>query len=118
MLAARRPIGVRFMIENYIRFARPSGSGGLTAEPPNRQIHMQRRRFLQSILSSPMIAAGWKQGLPSSFEAEILQWMGVAPVPGAIVGVVPGARPAWFRPLGVRNFETRDPVTRDTIFQA
>lgn len=64
-----------------------------------------------------MIAAGWKQGLPPKFEPEILQWMDVAPVPGAVVGVLRGGA-AWFRPLGVRSMETKEPVTRDTIFQA
>ena len=65
-----------------------------------------------------MIAAAWKQGLPAAFESEIVQWMGVAPVPGAIIGVVRNGGPAWLRPLGVRHIETNDPVTRDTIFQA
>jgi len=65
-----------------------------------------------------MIAAGWKQGLPASFESEIVQWMGVAPVPGAIAGVIQKGGPAWLRPLGVCNIEAKDPVTRDTIFQA
>jgi CubicO group peptidase (beta-lactamase class C family) len=65
-----------------------------------------------------MIAAGWKQGPPPLLESEILQMMGVAPVPGAVMGVVRNGSPAWFRALGVRNVETKEPVTRDTIFQA
>jgi len=64
-----------------------------------------------------MIAAGWKQNLPSMFEREIVQMMAVAPVPGAMVGLVRNGS-AWFHPLGVRNIETREPVTQDTIFQA
>jgi len=90
----------------------------LTPERPRRLRRMQRRQFLQGVLSSPMIAAAWKQGLPAAFESEIVQWMGVAPVPGAIIGVVRNGGPAWLRPLGVRHIETNDPVTRDTIFQA
>jgi CubicO group peptidase (beta-lactamase class C family) len=65
-----------------------------------------------------MIAAGWKQGPPALVESEILQMMGVAPVPGAVMGVVRGGGPAWFHALGVRNMETNEPVTRDTVFQA
>jgi len=65
-----------------------------------------------------MIAPGWKDGPPSTLEAEILRMMGVAPVPGAAIGVLRNGSPAWVRPLGVRNFETNDPVTRDTVFQA
>src|SRR5262245_50587400 len=79
---------------------------------------MQRRQFLQGVLSSPMISTGCKHGLPASFESEIVHWMGVAPVPGAIIGVVRDGGPALLRPLGVRNIETKDPVTHDTIFQA
>lgn len=79
---------------------------------------MHRRGFLQSALSAPMIAAGWKQAPPASFESEILQWMSVAPVPGAVIGVLRAAGPVWFRPLGVRNIDTKEPVTPDTIFQA
>ena len=44
--------------------------------------------------------------------------MGVAPVPGAVMGILWNGSPAWIRPLGVRNLETKDPVTRDTVFQA
>jgi len=65
-----------------------------------------------------MIAAGWKQGPPPSLEAEILEMMGVAPVPGAVMGTVRNGSPAWVRALGVRNVETKDPVTRETVFQA
>jgi CubicO group peptidase (beta-lactamase class C family) len=65
-----------------------------------------------------MVAAGWKQGLPASFESEIVQWMEVGPVPGAIVGVVRNASPTWVRPVGVRSLVAGDPVTRDTVFQA
>jgi len=65
-----------------------------------------------------MIAAAWKQGPPPSFESEILEWMSVAPVPGAIIGVVRNGAQPWFRPLGVRNVETKEPVKLDTIFQA
>jgi hypothetical protein len=44
-----------------------------------------------------MIAAGWKQGPPPLLKSGILQMMGVAPVPGAVMGVssptaAPGAR--------------------------
>ena len=78
---------------------------------------MQRRSFLRNLLASPMIAAGWKQGPPPPFESEILQWMGVAPVPGAVVGVLREGH-AWYHPLGVRDVETKEPITRDTIFQA
>ncbi len=65
-----------------------------------------------------MIAAGWKQGPPPLVEAEILQLMGVAPVPGAVIGVVRSGGPAWFHALGVRSVESKEPVTRDTVFQA
>jgi len=44
--------------------------------------------------------------------------MGVAPVPGAIAGAVRSGTLAWIRPLGVRGFETNQPVTPDTVFQA
>ena len=79
---------------------------------------MKRRIFLQGLLSSPLIAAGWKDGPPPSFETEILQMMGVAPVPGAVIGVVRKGRPGWVRPLGVRSMETKEPVTQSTVFQA
>jgi CubicO group peptidase (beta-lactamase class C family) len=79
---------------------------------------MHRRQFLGSVLSAPMLAASWKHGPPPAVEAEILQMMGVAPVPGAVMGVVRSGSPAWFRPLGLRDLEAKDPVTQDTIFQA
>lgn len=65
-----------------------------------------------------MVAAGWKQGPPPLVESEILAMMGVAPVPGAVVGMVRNGSAAWIRPLGVRDVETKEPVTRDTVFQA
>src|SRR4051812_17895400 len=79
---------------------------------------MQRRLFLQSLLSSPLIAAAWKHGPPASFEAEITQMMGVAPVPGAVIGVIQNDALAWIRPLGVTNIETKTPMTANTVFQA
>ncbi len=44
--------------------------------------------------------------------------MQVAPVPGAVVGTLKHGSPGWIQCLGVRNFESKDPITRDTIFQA
>ncbi|MFN7994295.1 MAG: serine hydrolase domain-containing protein [Bryobacteraceae bacterium] len=79
---------------------------------------MQRRQFLTDILSSPMIAASWRHGPPPWLEVEILHMMAVAPVPGAITGILQNGSLAWIRPLGVRNVESKDPVTRDTVFQA
>jgi CubicO group peptidase (beta-lactamase class C family) len=70
-----------------------------------------------------MIVAAWKQGAPPAFESEIIEMMGVAPVPGAVIGVLRGGSPPWIRPLGVcsldsHNIETKQPVARDTLFQA
>jgi CubicO group peptidase (beta-lactamase class C family) len=97
----------------------PDWNGGvLTIETPERQINMHRRQFLQGVLSAPIISSGWKKGPPSSFETELLQMMGVAPVPGAVIGVVQNGSPAWFRPLGFSSLETKTPVTRETLFQA
>jgi CubicO group peptidase (beta-lactamase class C family) len=79
---------------------------------------MQRRLFVQTLLASPLAGAAWKRRLTPSFEAEILQMMGVAPVPGAVLGVVQKGTPPWIHPLGVRNVETKEPVTVDTVFQA
>ena len=79
---------------------------------------MHRRQFLGTVLSAPVIAASWKHGPPPDAEAEILQMMGVAPVPGAVMGVVSRGDPPWFRSFGLRNLETKDRVTQDTVFQA
>ena len=79
---------------------------------------MHRRQFLGTVLSAPMIAANWKHGPPPAVEAEILQMMGVAPVPGAVIGVVRSGSTGWIRPLGLRNAETKDTVAQDTVFQA
>jgi CubicO group peptidase (beta-lactamase class C family) len=79
---------------------------------------MKRRSFLQSFLASPLLAAGWKQGPPPSFEAETLRMMDVAPVPGAVIGAVQNGSAGWIRPLGVCNIETKQPVTQNTVFQA
>ena len=98
--------------------ALPPRSSALTPLTRHRHIPMQRRQFLAGVLSSPMIAAGWKQGPPPLLEAEILQMMGVAPVPGAVIGILRSGSPAWVHPLGVRSVDTKDPVTRDTVFQA
>ena len=65
-----------------------------------------------------MIVAGWKQDLPASYASEIVQWMSVAPVPGAVAGALRNGAPLWIHPLGVKNNETKAPVSRDTIFQA
>jgi len=65
-----------------------------------------------------MVLAAWKQGFPALYESDILRWMGVAPVPGAIAGVLRNGNLAWIRPLGVRSTETRDPVTPEAVFQA
>ena len=79
---------------------------------------MWRRSFLQDLALSPAIAASWQNGVPSAYEIEILRMMNVAPVPGAVIGTLRGGKLAWVRPLGVRNVETKEPVTSDTIFQA
>jgi len=65
-----------------------------------------------------MIAAGWKLGPPAGVESELTQMMGVAPVPGAVIGVVRSGTPGWIRPLGMRNVEAQERVTADTVFQA
>jgi CubicO group peptidase (beta-lactamase class C family) len=79
---------------------------------------MQRREFLTGIVSSPMIAPSWKQGPPHLMEIEILNMMRVAPVPGAVMGTLRNGSIAWIHPLGARNLEAKDPVTRETVFQA
>jgi CubicO group peptidase (beta-lactamase class C family) len=79
---------------------------------------MQRREFLTGALSAPILAAAWKQGVPPAFENEILESMAVAPVPGAVIGIIRNGNPVSNRPLGFRNMETRAPVTSNTIFQA
>lgn len=46
--------------------------------------------------------------------------MAVAPVPGAVIGIIQNqnAAPISIRPLGVRSIQTHAPVTTDTIFEA
>jgi CubicO group peptidase (beta-lactamase class C family) len=79
---------------------------------------MQRRAFLQTVASAPLLAAGWKDGPPPSFETEIGRMMEVGPVPGAVIGILRDGKPGWVRPLGVRDRETMAPVLPDTVFQA
>jgi CubicO group peptidase (beta-lactamase class C family) len=74
---------------------------------------MQRRTFLEGFA-----AALWKQGPPPSFNAQLLDLMQVAPVPGAVAGALHHGKPAWIQPFGVRNAETKQPVAADTVFQA
>jgi CubicO group peptidase (beta-lactamase class C family) len=65
-----------------------------------------------------MLSAAWKDAPPRQFEAEILRMMEVGPVPGAAIGTLHDGKPGWTRQLGVRNIETREPLTPDAIFQA
>lgn len=79
---------------------------------------MERRSFLQQIAIAPVIAATWTRGMPPAFEAEIQRLMEVGPVPGAVTGTLQHGEPGWIKPLGVRSAESKEPVTRDSIFQA
>jgi CubicO group peptidase (beta-lactamase class C family) len=79
---------------------------------------MERRVLLQNLLASPMIATGWRQSVPHPFETGLLEMMQVAPVPGAVTGALQGGKIIWIRGLGVRDFQDKQPVTADTIFQA
>jgi CubicO group peptidase (beta-lactamase class C family) len=65
-----------------------------------------------------MVSGTWKRGIPAAFENEILQFMAVAPVPGAVIGVIRNESAASIYPLGVRSIESRAPVNSDSIFQA
>src|SRR5947209_6948889 len=76
---------------------------------------MDRRHFLQTPLA---LIPSWKEAMPRSFESEILERMAVAPVPGAVIGTVQNGSPGWVQPLGVTNSETKQPVAKDTLFQA
>ena len=79
---------------------------------------MHRRSFLQSGISAPLLAGGWKESPPRQFQSEISRMMEVGPVPGAVIGTLRDGKPGWIHPLGVRNMDTRDPISSDTIFQA
>jgi CubicO group peptidase (beta-lactamase class C family) len=65
-----------------------------------------------------MIAAGWRERVPAPFETELQSMMQVAPVPGAVIGTLRSGKTAWIRGIGVRDFESKQPVTQDTVFQA
>jgi CubicO group peptidase (beta-lactamase class C family) len=81
-------------------------------------MHMERRSFLQAVLSAPAISAAWREGPPRAFETELAQMMSVAPVPGLVIGTLAQGKPTWIRAFGVRSADEKQPVTSDTIFQA
>jgi len=65
-----------------------------------------------------MLAVAWRDQVPASFEAELQDMMQVAPVPGVVIGTLRSGKVGWIRGLGVRDFESKQPVTADTVFQA
>lgn len=56
--------------------------------------------------------------LPDKFIAQLPKMMDYAGVPGVAVAVVENGRLAWKGDYGVRNSQTKDAVTPETVFQA
>ena len=51
-------------------------------------------------------------GLGRSIESSMKQWN----IPGTAVAIVQGSAPVYLKGFGVRNVQTREPVTPDTLF--
>lgn len=79
--------------------------------------------MLLSAMAAPFAAhsapaASLPKALPTGLETQIRDWMAYAGVPGLVVGDVQGGRLAWHHAFGVTNANAKDPVTKDTLFQA
>lgn len=73
-------------------------------------VHAQIKRVEQGLLPPILIKGepGW------SLEERMKQWK----VPGLSIAVVKDFKIEWARSYGVKDIETKEPVTTDTLFQA
>ncbi len=90
----------------------------------------QRRRWLATLASAPLIAGAWPHLAtaaacddeanwipPDAFLADLPRLMQALRVPAIGVAVVERGEVVWARNLGVTNAETRAPVADDTLFE-
>lgn len=90
----------------------------------------QRRRWLATLASAPLIAGAWPHLAtaaacddeanwipPDAFLADLPRLMQALRVPAIGMAVVERGEVVWARNLGVTNAETRAPVAGDTLFE-
>lgn len=59
-----------------------------------------------------------KKPLSDKFLAQLPKWMELASVPGVAIAVIENGRLSWKGDYGVKNADTKEAVTPDTVFQA
>lgn len=64
------------------------------------------------------MAAGWKQGPPKDFAAQVGGWMDAASTPGVWVTWLERGKVAWEQGIGVRSAATKQSIDSQTIFEA